>query len=136
MTTNWLQSIRANDRGAASAELVIAAPLVLLILMAIMQFALWSHATHIAQAAAAQGLAASRVQGGTAADGTSAAQRVLDQLARGPLTGGNVSSERGAASASVRISGTATAIVPFVRLPVRAEAAGPVERFMPDVEAR
>jgi len=136
MTTSWLGSIRANDRGAASAELVITAPLVLLILMAIVQFALWSHATHIAQAAAAQGLAASRVQGGTAANGTAAARRVLDQLARGPLTDGNVSSERSIASASVRISGTATAVVPFVRLPVRAEAAGPVERFIPDVEVR
>jgi TadE-like protein len=136
MTTSWLQSIRANDRGAASADLVVAAPLVLLILMAIVQFALWSHATHIAQAAAAEGLAASRVQGGTAADGTSAARRLLDQLARGPLTDGNISSERGAVSASVRITGTATAVVPFVRLPVHAEAAGPVERFVPDVEAR
>lgn len=136
MTTSWLRSIRANDRGAASAELVIAAPLLLLILMAIVQFALWSHATHIAQAAAAQGLAASQVQGGTAANGTAAARRVLDQLAHGPLTDGNVRSERSAASASVRISGTATAVVPFVRLPVRAEAAGPVERFMPDVEVR
>lgn len=135
MTTSWLQAIRANDRGAASAELVIAAPLVLLILMAIIQFAVWSHATHIAQAAAAEGLAASRVQGGTAADGTSAARRLLDQLARGPLTDGNISSERGAISASVRISGTATAVVPFVRLPVHVEAAGPVERFVPDVEA-
>jgi Flp pilus assembly protein TadG len=135
MTTNWLKLTRADDRGAASAELVIAMPLVLLILMAIVQFALWSHATHIAQAAAAQGLAASRAEDGTATDGTVAARRLLDQLARGPLTDENVNSERGAAFASVRITGTATAVVPFVRLPVHAEAVGPIERFSANVEA-
>src|SRR4051794_21902947 len=53
------------DRGAVTVELVIATPLLLLMLLAIVQFALWSHATHIAQAAASQGLAAARVQNGT-----------------------------------------------------------------------
>jgi hypothetical protein len=116
-------------------ELVIATPLLLLILLAIVQFALWSHATHIAQAAAAQGLAAARAQYGTAAAGTASAQQVLDQLAQGPLTGTSVAAERGAESASVRVSGTATSVVPFLSLPVHAEAAGPVERFVPDLVA-
>jgi hypothetical protein len=106
-------------------------PLLLLMLLAIVQFALWSHATHIAQAAASQGLAAARVHGGTAAAGSVGAQRVLDQLARGPLTGGSVSADRSDTSASIRISSTAGSVLPFVRLPVRAEASGPVERFVP-----
>lgn len=136
MTAAWSRPFRVNDRGAASAELVVTAPLVLLVLMAVVQFALWSHAMHIAQAAAAEGLAASRVQGGTAAGGATAAEQVLDQLARGPLNDGHVNSQRNAAAASVRVFGTATTLVPFVRLPVHAEASGPVERFVPDVEAR
>lgn len=119
------------DRGAVSAELVIATPLLLLMLLAIVQFALWSHATHIAQAAASQGLSAARVQGGTAAAGTASAQQLLDQLARGPLTDTSVACERSTDSASVRISGTATSVVPWLSLPVHAEAAGPVERFVP-----
>lgn len=113
-----------------SAELVIATPLLSLMLMVIVQFALWSHATHIAQAAAAQGLAVARAQNGTAAAGTAGAHRLLDRLAGGPLTGSAVTSERTATSASVRISGTATSVVPFLSLPVHAEAAGPVERFV------
>jgi Flp pilus assembly protein TadG len=125
-----LRRVLRGDRGAVSAELVIATPLLLLILLAIVQFALWSHATHIAQAAASQGLAAARAQNGTAAAGAASAQQLLDQLAQGPLTGTSITSDRGAESASVRISGTATSVVPFLTLPVHAEAAGPVERFV------
>lgn len=132
----WRHRVRhalRGERGAVSAELVIATPLLLLMLLAIVQFALWSHATHIAQAAASQGLAAARAQNGTAAAGTASAQQLLDQLAGGPLTGSAVTSDRGAASASVRINGTATSVVPFLNLPVHAEAVGPVERFVPDL---
>jgi len=121
------------DRGAVSAELVIATPLLLLMLLAIVQFTLWSHATHIAQAAVSQGLAAARAQNGTAAAGSASAQQMLDQLARGPLTGASVSADRSATSASIRVSGTATSVVPFLTLPVHAEAFGPVERFVPDL---
>ena len=128
-----VRQVLEGDRGSAGAELVIAVPLLLLIVLAIIQFALWSHATHIAQAAASQGLAAARAQNGTAAAGTAGAQQVLDQLAGGPLTGSTVATDRGPASASVRISGTATPVIPFLVLPVRAEAAGPVERFVPDL---
>jgi Flp pilus assembly protein TadG len=129
----FLQRILQDDRGAASADLVLFTPLLLLALLTIVQFVLWSHATHIAQAAASQGLAVTRAQNGTAAAGTASAQQLLDQLARGPLTGASVNADRSTESASVRITGTARAVVPFLRLPVHAEAVGPVERFVPEV---
>lgn len=124
----WL--LRA-DRGSVSAELVIVTPLVLFLLLAIVQFALWSHATHVAQAAAAQGLAAARVQHGTAAGGSAAAQQVLDQLGSSPLTDTHIDTARGADAAWVHVSGHTVAVIPFLHLPVRAEATGPVERFVP-----
>lgn len=129
----WLQRTLRDDRGAASADLVLFTPLLLLVLLTVVQFVLWSHATHIAQAAASQGLAVTRAQNGTAAAGTTSARQLLDQLARGPLTGASVNAERTSESASVRITGTARAVVPFLRLPIHAEAAGPVERFVPGV---
>nr|WP_245849102.1 TadE/TadG family type IV pilus assembly protein [Lentzea kentuckyensis] len=113
-----------------SAELAIAIPLLLLFLLAIVQFAVWSHATHIAQAAASQGLAAARVHSGTASAGVERAQQLLDQLAQSSLKGAAVSSERGAETVSVRITGTAAAVLPFLHLPVHSEAAGPVERLV------
>jgi Flp pilus assembly protein TadG len=121
------------DRGSVSVELVIATPLLLFMLLAIIQFALWSHATHIAQAAASQGLAAARAQDGTAAAGSTSAQQMLNQLDSGPLTGASVNADRNATAASVRIWGTATSVIPFLHLPVHAEAVGPVERFVPDL---
>ncbi len=84
------------DRGSVSVELVIATPLLLFMLLAIIQFALWSHATHIAQAAASQGLAAARAQDGTAAAGAAGALQMLDQLDSGPLTGASVTADRSA----------------------------------------
>ena len=120
------------DGGSVSVELVIATPLLLMMLLAIVQFALWSHATHIAQAAASQGLAAARVHGATTAAGNAGAQRVLDQLGRGPLTDTSITSDRTADSASVQVKGVASSVIPFLRLPVHAEALGPLERFVPD----
>lgn len=129
----FLQRILRNDRGAASADLVLVTPLLLLVLLTIVQFVLWSHATHIAQAASSQGLAVARAQNGTAVAGAASARQLLDQLARGPLADTSIDAVRTAESASVRITGTARAVVPFLRLPVHAEAVGPVERFLPEV---
>jgi hypothetical protein len=115
-----------------SAELVVAMPLLLLLILLIAQFALWAHATHIAQAAAAQGLAATRVTGGTTTAGASAADQILTQLGKGPLRDPRVAVTRDPQQATVRITGTATTVVPFLHLRVHGEASGPVETFRPD----
>ncbi|MFD2486735.1 TadE/TadG family type IV pilus assembly protein [Amycolatopsis albidoflavus] len=120
------------DRGEATVELVVATPLLLLTLLAIIQFAVWSHATHVAQAAASQALATARAQHGTAAAGRAAGQRLLADLAAGPLRDPGLAVSRGADSASASVRGEAAAVLPGVHLPVHAEAAGPVERFVPD----
>jgi Flp pilus assembly protein TadG len=124
-----LHGVLRGDRGSASVELALATVALLLILLGIVQFALWSHATHVAQAATSHGLAAARAQNGTAAAGTASAQQMLDQLGQGPLTNTSVNSHRSNESASVRITGTASSVIPFLSLPVHAEAGGPVERF-------
>ncbi|WP_439381571.1 TadE/TadG family type IV pilus assembly protein [Amycolatopsis lexingtonensis] len=112
---------------------MIATPLLLLALLAIVQFALWTHATHVAQAASAEGLAAARAQDGTAAAGRAAAQRLLDALAHGPLRSSHVDVARTGTSVSVSVQGEVAAVLPGVHLHVHAEAVGEVERFVPDV---
>ncbi|QKV80709.1 TadE/TadG family type IV pilus assembly protein [Amycolatopsis sp. Hca4] len=121
------------ERGAVTAELVIATPLLLVALLAIIQFALWSHATHVAQAAAAEALAAARVQNGTATAGHAAGRQLLDDLAQGPLRSSQIAVERTSTSASASVQGEAVAVLPGMHLHVHAEAAGGVERFVPDV---
>jgi Flp pilus assembly protein TadG len=126
-----LYRLRRDERGAGSVELVIATPVLLLLILLIAQFALYLHATHVAQAAASQALSAARVRDGSAAAGSAEAQRVLSQLGSGPLQGSSVNVQRGASQASVTITGTATSVLPFITLAVHAEAVGPVEQFAP-----
>jgi hypothetical protein len=100
----------------------------MLLVLLVIQLAVWQHAVHIAQAAAGQALAAARVQGGTAAGGRAAAAQVL-----GPAGGGGllldaaVRVQRGAVMVTVQVTAAAEAVVPGLRLPVRARAVGPAE---------
>jgi len=118
-----------DERGSASAELVVATPLLLLLILGVVQFALWQHATHVAEAAAQQGLAAGRVEGGTEAVGKTEASAVLRQL--GVLSDSHVAAKRTADATTVMVTGEAPSVLPFVHLPVRAVASGPSERFRP-----
>ena len=119
-----------------SAEIALAAPLLMLILLTITQFALWSHATHIAQTAAAEGLSATRVHAGTTTSGELRANAVTHQHSDGPLRDATVTALRDAETARVEVTGVAASVIPFLRLRVHADAEGPVERFLPDTTGR
>jgi Flp pilus assembly protein TadG len=118
-----------DERGAVSAELVIATPLLLLLIMGVIQFALWQHAEHIASAVAQQGVAVARVQGETAAAGQDQARTVLDQLGSGVLVDSNITATRTDATTTVTVTGHAESIVGIFSLPVRAVASGPTEEY-------
>jgi Flp pilus assembly protein TadG len=121
------------DRGAGAAEVVIAVPLLMLLILAIVQFAVWAHASEVAQATAEEALAAARVQGSSAAAGQQRAQQVLGQIGSAVLVSPQVAVTRTANSATVQISATAEQVIPFFRMPVHVTVTGPVERFIPDV---
>jgi Flp pilus assembly protein TadG len=125
-----LRRLRTDERGAVTAELVLAMPLLLVLIMSIAQFALWMHASHIAQATASQALSVTRVQGGTTARGQTEAAQILRQLGSGPLRDPHAAVTRGPERASVHVEGTVTQVVPFLTLTARGDADGPVERFL------
>ncbi len=118
-----------DQRGAVAAELAIATPLLLLLMLTVVQFALWQHATHVAQAIAHQGLQAARVQGGTPAAGQAEAVAVFGQLGRGLLVDPVFAASGTASTVEVRVTGLTQSVVPFLRLPVRAVAVGAREQF-------
>jgi TadE-like protein len=124
------RGVWTEQRGSVSAELVVTVPVLLLMLMLIAQFALWAHATHIAQAAASQALAAARVHGASAAEGEATARDVLAQLGSGPLHDPHLTITRGPRQCTVEITGDTVSVVPLLVLPVRARAAGPTERVV------
>ena len=117
------------ERGAVSAELVIATPLLLLLIMGVIQFALWEHAEHVATAVAQQGVAVGRLQDETAAAGQQEAQSVLDQLGPSVLTGTTITATRTGEMTTVTVTGHAESIIGLFALPVKATAAGATEIF-------
>ena len=116
------------DRGAATTELLIAVPALLLMTLGIVQVAVYEHAQHIAQAVAAQAVSAARLQDGSASAGQAAGQRLLDQL--GPCLGGvTITVRRGTQRVSVTVVGHAESVLPGLAPPVRVTGDGPVERL-------
>ncbi|MEV8015272.1 TadE/TadG family type IV pilus assembly protein [Streptomyces sp. NPDC086554] len=120
-----------SDRGAASTQLVLVVPALLLIALLVVQFALLWHARHIAQYAAERALAAARVEDGTAADGRTQARRSLAALGSRVLTAPSVTAERSTARTTVRVDGTVTRVLPVPGLELHASgsASGPTERI-------
>ncbi|WP_239312242.1 pilus assembly protein TadE [Frankia sp. Cj3] len=111
--------------------MIFVLPLVLGIVLILAQVTVWAHASHIAQATAARALAAARADGGTVAAGQTEADATLDQLGRSSLTSPQVTITRTAGQATVHVHGTATSVIPGLRIGVDADAAGPVERRRP-----
>lgn len=123
------------ERGAVSAELVVATPLLLLLVLAIIQFALWQHAVHVADAAAQEGARSARLEGGSTAAGQARAEELLGRLGRTTVVEPQVTVRRDSERARVDVRGHAPSVLPFLRLPVLASSEGPLERFRPLVPA-
>jgi hypothetical protein len=116
------------DRGSSAAELAIATPLMMLLLLAVVQFALWEHATHVAHATATEALEAARDVGGTPAAGQAQAARVLAQTG-GVLHDPRVQVTRDNQTVGVRIDATAVTVIPAVHLRITVTLHGVPETF-------
>ena len=128
------------DRGASSIELVLLAPLVILSILLVGQFAMWYQARHVAIAAAQAGARVARdTAQGLPWEGpaTTAAQGYARQLGGSLLQG---SSARAVSTGNVRgveVVGTAPSIIPIPGLTVRIDetSEGPTECFRPSGES-
>lgn len=120
---------RADEQGAATAELVLVTPLLLFMILLVVQFGLWFHASHVASAAAQEGARAARVEGSSAGAGQDRAEALLDSLGRRLVLERLVTSTRDGDVARVEVAGVAPQVVPGLRLPISAESEAPVEEF-------
>ena len=109
---------------------MIAVPLLLLLLLTVVQFAVAEHARHVAHAVAAHAVTTARLPDATAADGETAGRTLLHQLGT-TLTGAVVTVRRDADRVTATVTGTAETVVPGMRLPIRATSNAPVERLQP-----
>jgi len=121
-----------SERGLATVEFVVVFPVLFFCIMAVIQFGLWAHASHVATAAAQEGARAARAEDGSAAAGEARAQALISAAGAAVLVGPEAAASRGADEVRVEVRGRAASVLPGVSLPVRAVAAGPVERYRPE----
>ena len=120
------------DRGDATVEAVLTVPVLLLMIMIVIQFGLWYHASHTLEAAAQEGVRAARVEGGRASDGQDRTEQFVRYATPTLVQDVQVTATRDDQIARVEVQGSVHSLVPGLTLSVRAEAQSPVERFRAD----
>ena len=124
--------VQRSEGGTSTTQLVIVFPAVFLMLMLVVQFGLWYHASHVAIAAAQEGARAARMEGSTASEGQKVAEKFLSEVNDDLIQGVVVKVQRDSERVRVEISGESLELVPGFRIPIRAVSDGPVERFRGD----
>jgi hypothetical protein len=127
---------RPRDRGATSLELALLTPILLLVMLTVVQFAMVYHARHVALAAAQDGARVARGQAQGDWKGLSE-QKARSQVQRfGSRLLGNASAQAGgdANERWVEVSGEAVQVIPFFTFKVRQRSGGPIECYRPDVD--
>ena len=118
------------QRGSVSLEAVLLMPILVATLMIIVQVALYSYASRLADAAAREGTRTVRLAGDPDAGRERAAAFLSTHGARIVLAP-VVDARATAGVASVMVSGQAVSVVPGLHLSVTARSSGPVEAFVP-----
>lgn len=112
-------------------ELAIAFPVLLLIVTALIQYALWFHARSLALAAAQQGVTVARAYGSTPQAGRDSALKfVADHGADTLLSAEASTSSPAVGQVEVLVTGRSLSVLPGMgSIAVSQSAAGPVEHF-------
>jgi Flp pilus assembly protein TadG len=119
-----------DEQGSSTVEFVICAALMVFMLMAIMQIAIYFHLRSVATTAAHHGLDRVRVVNGTSASGIAAANEFLDQAGRS-LEARNVDATRTQQTSTVTVTGRVIAVIPLLDLHVSVTVEAPSERVTP-----
>ncbi|HTO00038.1 MAG TPA: TadE family protein [Microthrixaceae bacterium] len=113
-------------------QVAILFPVILFWIMLIVQYGLWWHAKHVANAAASEAVDAAQVSTGTAREGEGAAASYLAQS--GNLDNVTIKVNREPTIVIAEVHGDAPRLVPGFEWSVTARSVAPVERFIPEPE--
>jgi len=112
------------------AEFVVCLPVFFLLVIGGVQYALWSHASHLARAAAEQGSQVAAGYGSTLAAGTQAAQNFIATTGPNTLTQPVVATTTLSGDvAEVKVTGRTQALIPWLDLTVSATSVAPIQEY-------
>ena len=112
------------------AEFVVCLFTFFLLVIAGVQFALWSHASHLARAAAEQGSQVASDYGSTESAGTQAAYQFIATTGPGTLTAPVVKTTTVTGDvARVTVTGRTQALIPWLDLTVSATSNAPIQEY-------
>lgn len=120
---------RISERGSVTVEMVVLAPVLMLLLLGGVHAGLVFHARSIAIAAAQTGARTAAAHTGTLASGVSAARAFAAQHGDTPLAGVGVTGQRTATTVTITVSGHTPALVPGLDTAISQSAVLPVERI-------
>lgn len=110
-------------------EAVLVVPVMMLLLLVVVQFALWAHAAQVAQLAASEGDRAARSVDGGPAVGLGRARAVMSGSGSDMATSDASVDVVAGNLIRVAVTGSAVSILPGMSLPVSAVQVGPIQQF-------
>ena len=122
----------ALERGDALVEAAITLPILLMVALAIVQFSLYAHASHVVVAAAQEGARAAAAEGGSLEEGVAYAQDLLRAGLGQRAEGIGLRGTDDGQSVTLSATGHLPMVIPWVAdggLPLSATAAVAKERF-------
>ena len=125
----WRRTAADPDRGSSSVEAVITIPVLVIVMMCVVQFALVWHARHTAQAAAQVAARSAAIYQASAADGQADGDAYLSQTAPNLLTGRSVLVTRDVVTVTATVTAGVPSVIPFGSFSVQERASAPVEAF-------
>ncbi len=103
----------SNERGTASLELAIVAPVLMLLVLGVLQFGLWYHAQNVVQAAALEGARVAAAEHGTAGAGKSRALEVVQEGLGDAADDQGATASMGQESARVQVTAQLAGLLPI-----------------------
>ena len=130
MTRRRLPQPTEPDAGYSVLEAAIVLPVVFVLLMLIVQWAIVWHARNVAEAAAQEGLRTVEAYTASANAGKTDTINYLAQVAPHALPDPQVTVTRGPTSATVHVHARVMTLIPFGHFSVDETVSGPVETFV------
>jgi Flp pilus assembly protein TadG len=119
-----------DDRGALSLELAFLAPVVMMLIFAVVQLGFYWYARDVALTAAQQGVETARLQGASLGQGSERSWELLHRTG-GSITGTSVTTSQDGNTVVVTVSGQVDCWIPGLTFPVSQTARGAKEQVTP-----